>query len=335
MTSCGNKSQPNATPSPSVGQELNLYSSRHYNTDTALYEGFTKETGIKVNLVEGSADELIERIQSEGNNTQADILITVDVARLWRAQEAGIFTPVSSPILTQRIPPALRNPEGYWFGFTKRARVIVYNKEKVKPEQLSTYENLADPQWKGKITMRSSGNTYNQSLVASLIEAHGEAKTEEWCRGLVANFARPPQSNDMGQVEAVASGIADVTLANTYYIVRFAKSNEPAKKEVFQKIGVFFPNQQDRGTHVNISGAGVVKNAPNQKNAIKFIEYLTSNSAQEFFAQTNDEYPVVKDVALDPILAKFGTFKADETNIASFGPNLAAAVKIMDRAGWK
>ncbi|MEA5535053.1 Fe(3+) ABC transporter substrate-binding protein [Crocosphaera sp. XPORK-15E] len=338
MTSCGQKNSnntPSPSPSASVTGELNLYSSRHYNTDTALYEGFTKETGIKVNLVEGSADELIERIQSEGENTQADILMTVDVAKLWRAQEAGLFVPISSPILEEKIPPSLRNPEGYWFGFTKRARVIMYNKEKVKPEDLSTYEALADPKWKGKIVMRPSSNIYNQSLVASLIQADGEAKTEEWCRGLVANFARPPQGNDMGQIEDVAAGVGDLTLANTYYLTRFAKSEEPAKKEVFAKIGVFFPNQDGRGAHVNISGAGVVKNAPHKENGVKFLEYLTSNTAQEFFAKGNDEYPVVAGVALDPILASFGTFKADETDIAAFGPNLATAVKIMDRAGWK
>lgn len=338
MTSCGNnREQSNTTTAPSGGEQqvVNLYSSRHYNTDTELYEGFTEETGIKVNLVEGSADELIERIQSEGDNTQADVLMTVDVARLWRAQEAGIFAPVTSPILEERIPAALRNPEGYWFGFTKRARVIMYNKDKVNPEELSTYEALADPKWKGRIIVRPSSNIYNQSLVASLIEANGEEATEEWVRGFVANFARPPQSNDMGQIEDVAAGVGDLTLANTYYLTRFAKSDDPARKEVYEKIGVFFPNQDGRGAHVNISGAGVVKNAPHQENAVKFLEYLTSDKAQEFFAKGNDEYPVVEGVALDPTLASFGEFKADDTNIAAFGPNLAQAVQVMNRGGWK
>lgn len=260
MTSCGN----NSSNSPAQG-EVNLYSSRHYNTDTELYEGFTQETGIKVNLVEGSADELIERIQSEGDNTQADILMTVDVARLWRAQEAGIFASTTSPILEERIPASLRHPEGDWFGFTKRARVIMYNKENVNPDELSTYEALADPKWKGRIIVRPSSNIYNQSLVASLIEANGEEATEEWVRGFVANFARPPQSNDMGQIEDVAAGVGDITLANTYYLTRFAKSDDPVRKEVYEKVGVFFPNQDGRGAHVNISGAGVVKNAPIKK----------------------------------------------------------------------
>ncbi|HAC62756.1 MAG TPA: Fe(3+) ABC transporter substrate-binding protein [Cyanothece sp. UBA12306] len=341
LASCGNNQSdtstspsPDTTTTPAEG-ELNLYSSRHYNTDEELYQGFTKETGVKVNLIEGKDDELIERIQSEGENTPADILITVDIGRLWRAQEAGIFTPVSSTILTEKIPPALRDPEGNWFGFTKRARVIMYNKDKVKPEELSTYENLAVPKWKGRFIVRSSGNIYNQSLVASLIEAHGEAKTEEWCKGLVENFAREPQSNDTGQIQDVAAGVGDLTLANTYYLARFAKSEDPVKQEVYQKIGLFFPNQNDRGTHVNISGAGVVKTSKNQENAVKFLEYLASDKAQEFFAQGNNEYPVVEGITLDPVLEGFGTFKADETNIASFGPNLATAVKVMDRAGWK
>ncbi len=336
LASCGNNNS-NESSNAGANGELNIYSSRHYNTDEQLYGGFTKETGIKVNLVEGSADELIERIQTEGENSPADILITVDVARLWRAQEAGIFTPISSPILETKIPPSLRNPEGLWFGFTKRARVIMYNKDKVKPEELSTYEDLADPKWKGRIIIRSSSNIYNQSLVASLIEAHGEEKTEEWCRGFVANFAREPQSNDTGQIQDVAAGVGDLTLANTYYLARFAKSDDPVRQEAAEKVGVFFPNQGEnqRGTHVNISGGGVIKNAPNQENAIKFLEYLTSNTAQEFFAQGNDEYPVVEGVPLDPVLKSFGTFKADTTNIASFGPNLATAVQIMNRAGWK
>ncbi|MGB5596726.1 MAG: Fe(3+) ABC transporter substrate-binding protein [Crocosphaera sp.] len=341
MTSCGNNSNDsssNTTPSTPSGEttgEVNLYSSRHYNTDTELYEGFTQETGIKVNLVEGSADELIERIKSEGENTQADILMTVDVARLWRAQEAGIFAPTKSAILEEKIPPSLRNPEGYWFGFTKRARVIMYNKDKVKPEELSTYEALVEPKWKGRIIIRPSSNIYNQSLVASLIEAHGEEKTEEWVKGFVANFARPPQSNDTGQIKDVAAGVGDITLANTYYMARLATSEDAADKEVAEKIGIFFPNQDDRGTHVNISGAGVVKNAPHPENAVKFLEYLTSDKAQEFFAKGNNEYPVVEGVTVAPVLDTFGTFKADDTNIASFGPNLATAVQVMNRGGWK
>ena len=334
-TSCSEKVKiSNNLSNKSLG-EVNLYSSRHYNTDTELYEGFTKETGIQVNLVEGSADELIERIRSEGENTKADVFMTVDVGRLWRAQKTNIFMPISSPILEERIPAPLREKNGYWFGFTKRSRVIVYNKSKVKPEELSTYESLADTKWKDRIIIRPSSNIYNQSLVASLIEANGEESTEKWVRGFVANFARPPQSNDTGQIRDVAAGVGDITLANTYYMARFAKSDDPIDKEVIKKIGVFFPNQEGRGAHINISGAGVVRNSPNQANAIKFLEYLTSSKAQEFFARGNDEYPVVEGAILDPVLKSFGTFKADDTNIASFGENLSTAVKVMNRAGWK
>jgi iron(III) transport system substrate-binding protein len=333
ITSCSNKQENKSAPK--AAGEINLYSSRHYNTDNELYQGFTRETGIKVNLVEGKADELIERIKSEGKNSPADVLVTVDVARLWRSQEAGIFAPISSKTLQERIPAYLREPQGYWFGFSTRARVIMYNKERVKPSQLSTYEELANPKWKGKLLIRSSNNTYNQSLVAAMIVAHGEKKAEEWCRGLVANFARPPEGADTAQIEGVAAGIGDLALANTYYLARYKDNPDAAKREVFEKVGVFFPNQKERGAHVNVSGAGVIKTAPNQEGAVKFLEYLTSKEAQNFFAEGNFEYPAVKGVPLNPIVASFGSFKPDVTDIASYGPNLALAVQIMDRAGWK
>jgi iron(III) transport system substrate-binding protein len=315
--------------------EINLYSARHYNTDKRLYDDFTKLTGIKVNLVEGEADALLERIQSEGKNSKADIFLTPDVGRLWRAQQAGIFTPISSQILTSKIPSSLREPKGNWFGFSKRLRVIMYNKDKVNPSQLSTYEDLTNPKWKKKIAVRSSSNIYNQSFVAWLIAIQGEQATEKWCRGLGANFARPPQGNDRAQIEAVAAGQADLCLANTYYLASYAEDKDPAKRAIFDKVKVFFPNQKGRGAHVNISGGGVIKTAPNRAGAIKFLEYLVSPSAQAFFAQGNNEYPVVEGVKLDPILASFGNFKSDVTNVAKYGPNLAAAVKVMDRAGWK
>lgn len=316
-------------------KQINLYSSRHYNTDTELYDDFTKQTGIKVNVVEAEADQLLERIKSEGASGPADIFVTVDVARLWRAEEAGIFAPITSSIIKQRIPQYMQHPKSYWFGFAKRARVIMYNKTKVNPAELSTYEDLAAPKWKGKIVVRPADNTYNQSLVASLIVANGEQAAEKWCRGIVANLAQPPQGNDMNRIEAVASGIADLTLANTYYLVRFAKSDEPAQQEVFKKIGVFFPNQKDRGAHVNLSGVGLVKTSPNQEEAIKFLEFLTSDTAQVFLTKDNYEYPAVENISLDPTLSSFGSFKPDLTDIASYGPNLAKAVDVMARAGWK
>ncbi len=324
----------NLKPARTQTKQINLYSSRHYNTDNDLYELFASQTGIKVNLIEGKADELIERIKSEGANSPADVLITADAGRLWRAEQAGIFAPVSSPVLSERIPANLRHQSNLWFGFTKRARVIMYNKNLVSPSQLSTYENLAEPQWQGKFIIRSSSNIYNQSLVAGLVEVHGTQKTEAWCRGLVNNFARSPEGNDTAQIKAVAAGLADLTIANTYYLPRLAEGR--TKTAIFDQIGVFFPNQSDRGTHVNVSGGGMVKTAPNPSAAVAFLEFLASDEAQNFYAQGNSEYPVVAGVPIDPILAGFGSFKEDiSTNVNAYGANSAQAVQIMDRAGWK
>ncbi|MEM8721114.1 MAG: Fe(3+) ABC transporter substrate-binding protein [Cyanobacteria bacterium P01_G01_bin.39] len=317
-------------PAPANTGKVNIYSSRHYNTDNQLYDNFTEQTGIEVNLIEGKDDELIERIKSEGANSPADILITVDAGRLWRAAQAEIFAPVESEILESKIPENLQDPNNLWFGFSKRARVIIYNKERVDPSQLSTYEALADPQWQGKFIVRSSSNIYNQSLVAGMIEEQGEAATAQWIEGLVANFARSPQGNDTSQIEDVAAGVADLTLANTYYVARYQDN-----PEVFDNVGIFFPNQEGRGTHVNISGAGVLKNAPNRDSAIAFLEYLASPEAQEFFALGNNEYPVVEGTPVNPVVAGFGEFKDDTTNVAAYGQNNADAVKIMDLSGWK
>ncbi|MER3431910.1 MAG: Fe(3+) ABC transporter substrate-binding protein [Leptolyngbya sp. ERB_1_1] len=315
---------------------LNLYSARHYDSDNAIYEGFTKKTGIKVNLVEAEADKLIERIKSEGTNSPADVLLTVDSGRLWRAQQENLLQPVKSSVLTAAIPENLREPDGHWFGFTRRARVIVYNKDRVNPSELSTYEDLANPKWKGRIVVRSSSHVYNQSLTGSLLAKHGAQKTEEWARGLVANFARPPEGNDTAQIKAIAAGQGDLTLVNTYYVVRLAKSNKPEDKDIASKVGVFFPNQSDRGTHVNISGGGVVKTAPNRDAAVQFLEYLASQEAQGIFAASNNEYPAVKGAAIDSVLLSYGkTFKEDPLNAAVFGKNNAEALKLMDRAGWK
>ncbi|MEL6788566.1 MAG: Fe(3+) ABC transporter substrate-binding protein [Cyanobacteria bacterium J06607_15] len=310
--------------------QVNIYSSRHYNTDDQLYDGFTEKTGISINLIEGKDDELIERVKSEGANSPADILITVDAGRLWRAAEADIFAPVESTILEEKIPENLQDPENLWFGYSKRARVIIYNKDRVDPSQLSTYEDLADPKWQGKFIVRSSSNIYNQSLVAGMIEEKGEEATAQWIEGLVSNFARAPQGNDTSQIEDVAAGVADLTLANTYYLARYADN-----PEVFEKVGIFYPNQEDGGTHVNISGAGLLKNAPNREQAIAFLEYLASPEAQEFFALGNNEYPVVEGTPINPIVEGFGDFKDNTTNVSAYGQNNADAVKIMDLSGWK
>lgn len=328
-------------PAPSLAQggranrQLNLYSARHYDTDEAIFSSFTQKTGIRVNLVEAEADQLIERIQSEGANSPADVLLTVDAGRLWRAQEAGLFQPVRSPILEAAIPASLREPTGLWFGFSRRARVIMYNREKVNPAQLSTYEDLVNPRWRGRILVRSSNNIYNQSLTGAMLAVHGAAKTEEWARGLVANFARPPEGNDTAQIKAAAAGVGDLAIANTYYLVRLAASDNPEDQAVANKMRIFFPNQRDRGTHVNISGGGIAKYSPNPDVARQFLEHLVSHEVQELFAKGNFEYPVIADVPLHPLLARYGNFKADAVNASVFGKNNAEALQIMDRAGWK
>lgn len=314
---------------------VNLYSSRHYDTDNSLYESFTAATNIRVNLIEAEADPLIERIKSEGTNSPADVLMTVDIGRLWRAEEEGLFQPISSSVLNSAIPANLRHPDGLWYGFSKRARVIMYNKSNVNPAELSTYENLVDSKWRGQILTRSSTNIYNISLVASMLAAHGPQETEAWVRGLVANFARPPEGNDVGQLQACAAGVGSLALANTYYLIRLAKTDDPASKAVAEQVNIFFPNQRDRGTHVNISGAGVLKTSPNKEAAIRFLEHLASPESQAIFAQGNNEYPVIQGVTLDPVLASYGTFKEDSANAALIGRNSAEALRIMDRAGWK
>ncbi len=341
-TSCSptTSEQTTETSSPEAGElqeggEVNLYSSRHYDTDEALYEAFTDKTGIEVNLIEGKATELIEKIKNEGENTPADVLITVDVGNLWQAEQEGIFQPVSSEVLETAIPENLRNPEGYWFGLSKRARVIAYDKERVKPEELSSYEDLAKPEWKGRVCVRSSGNVYNQSLVAAKIAEKGEKETEEWLKGLVSNFAREPEGGDISQVQAIAAGECDVAIVNHYYVARMMQSEKSEDQEVVANIGVFFPNQKQGGTHVNISGAGVVANAPHKENAIEFIEFLTTPEAQEIFANGNNEIPMIETVKSNPTVAGFGDFKESELNVAAYGKENPEAVKLMDKVGWK
>ena len=312
---------------------VNVYSARHYDTDMAMYERFTEETGIKVNLIEGSSDALIERIKSEGQFSPADMLITVDAGRLWRAEKEGIFQPVDSAVLSERIPAHLRHPEGEWFGLSKRARVIAHKKDMALPAGFGTYEALADEAFRGQVCMRSSGNIYNLSLMASLIDAHGVKAAEAWAKGVVANFARTPQSNDTGQLKAVASGECTITIANTYYLGRLMASTKPEDKALMANLEIVFPNQDGRGTHVNISGAGVTKYAPNRENAIRFLEYLTSDFAQRLFAEGNNEYPI-SGLTTGPVSA-LGEFKRDDLNVSVLGENQTEAVKVYDRAGWK
>jgi iron(III) transport system substrate-binding protein len=314
---------------------VNVYSARHYASDEELYSRFTEQTGIRVNVIEANADELIERIRSEGRNSPADVIVTVDAGRLWRADEAGLLAPVESDVLEAAIPENLRHPEGKWFGLTRRVRAIVYNEETVDPSELSTYEDLASDKWEGRICIRSSGNVYNQSLLASLIEVNGAEAAEEWARGLVENFARNPQGGDTDQILAVAAGECDVAVANHYYLARLVASDDPADREVASKVDIFFPNQDGRGAHVNISGAGVVTTAPHRENAIRFIEFLASEDAQELFARGNNEFPVVEGTLASEVARGFGEFEADNVSVASYGENNPEAVRIMDRAGWR
>ena len=323
---------------PAQAQEkvLNLYSSRHYETDEALYTNFTRQTGIKINRIEGSEDPLIERVRNEGERSPADVLITVDAGRLWRAEQLGLFQPVKSKVLDSRIPAPYRHPEGLWYGFSTRARVIAYSKERVKPGEIGSYEDLANPKWKGRICTRSAGHVYNLSLMSSLVSHNGEAKTEEWAKAVAGNLARAPKGGDTDQLKAVAAGECDLAISNTYYYARLLRSQKPDDKAVTEKVGLVMPNQAGRGTHVNISGAGVLKHAPNRANAILFLEYLASDEAQSYFANGNNEWPVVATVKpSNPALATFGQFKTDTLNLSVIGRNQPTAQKIADRSGFK
>jgi iron(III) transport system substrate-binding protein len=314
---------------------LNLYSSRHYQTDEALYENFTKKTGIKVNRIEANEDALLERLRNEGARSPADVLVTVDAGRLWRAEQMGLFQPVRSKVLEERIPGELRHPEGLWFSFSVRARPVFYAKGAVNPADIRDYEDLADPKWKGKVCVRSSSNMYNLSLMSSMIAGVGPVKAEAWAKGVVANFARDPKGGDTDQLKSVASGECRLAIANTYYYARLARSAKPDEKAIAEKVGVIFPNQAGRGTHVNVSGAGVLKNAPHKDAAIRFLEYLASDEAQSYFADGNNEYPAVPSIKANATLQSLGAFRKDSLNVTLLGRNQAAAQQAYDRAGWK
>lgn len=321
-----------------VAQEkvLNLYTARHYQTDEALYAGFTKQTGIKINRIEGGEDALLERIKAEGSNSPGDVFITVDIGRIWRADQAGVFRPVQSAVLEKRIPAAYRDPQNKWFGFSARARVIAYNKDLVKPGEITRYEDLADPRWKGKLCTRSSAHPYNLSLTASMVNHLGEAKAKAWVEGVKANLARDPKGGDTDQLRSVAAGECAIAIANQYYYVRLMRSSKPADRAVVEKVAIVFPNQGDRGTHMNISGGGVLKYAPHPEAAVQFLEYLASDQAQAYFANGNNEWPAVPGVKLDnPALQSLGDFKSDEINVAKLGQAQAVAQQLADQAGWK
>jgi iron(III) transport system substrate-binding protein len=324
----------NAAPALAQENVLNVYSARHYQTDEKLYTDFTKQTGIEVNRIEGKEDELLERLRHEGAHSPADVFITVDAARLGQAEALGLFAPVHSRLLEERIPANLRTDT--WFAFSTRARVIVYNKSAVNPADIQDYEDLAHPRLKGKVCVRSGSHPYNLSLGSALISHLGEAKAEEWARGIVANFARAPKGGDTDQIRSVAAGECQVALVNSYYVARLMRSEKPEDKQVVGQTAVVWPNQKNRGTHINVSGGGVLKTAPHRDAAVKFLEYLASDEAQIHFADGNNEWPVVKTAkARNPALEALGTFKADALNVGTLSKNTAQAQKIFDRAGWR
>lgn len=315
--------------------EVNVYSHRHYDVDLELYRSFEEQTGIKVNLVEGGSDELIERLLREGAESPADVLMTVDAGRLHRAKQAGLLQPAASPVLHDLVPEHLRDPEGHWFALTRRARVIVYHPDRVDPSELSTYEALTDPKWRGRILIRSSSNIYNQSLLASMVAHHGEAGAQEWAAGIVRNLARTPKGNDRGQMTAVAAGEGDLAIVNTYYVGRMLNSSDPEERAVGEQMRVFFPNQEGRGAHVNVSGAGITASAKNPAGALSLLEFLAGETAQRVWAHANYEYPVNRSVAPAPLLQSWGELKADSLGLHLLGEYNSTAVRIFDRTGWR
>jgi iron(III) transport system substrate-binding protein len=314
--------------------EVNVYSARHYPSDQTLFDMFTKETGITVNAIQGVAEELMQRQQMEGDSSPADVLITVDAGNLWRATNASLLQPIQSEILDKEIPANLRHPDNLWFSFSTRARVILRDKNKVNDGDITTYEALADPKWQGKVLITTSNSIYNQSLLASIIEADGSEKAEAWAKGLVGNLARKPEGADTEQVLALAAGVGEVAVSNSYYYGRLLGRDEETRKKL-DHIGIVFPNQDGRGAHINVSGGGVAAYAPNKANAVKFLEFLISPEAQKVFADANYEFPIRAGVPPIDIVQQWGRFKTDPVNVSALGKNNAEAVRIMDRAGWR
>lgn len=315
--------------------EVNVYSARKEALIKPLLDKFTEQTGVAVNLVTGKADALLKRLTSEGANSPADLLITTDAGRLHRAKEAGVTQPMSSEALSVSVPAQYRDTENHWVGLSLRARPIMYVKGKINPSELSTYEDLADPKWKGRVCIRSSGNIYNQSLVASLIATNGAKAVEKWAKDFVGNFARPPKGGDRDQIKGAAAGQCDIAIANTYYLAGMLTSKDEAQKAAAQKVAVFWPNQNGRGAHVNVSGAALTKSSKNTKEAVSLVEFLVKADSQKWYAEVNGEYPVLEGVGVSTTLAEWGTFKADTLNLSKLGELNGEALMLMDRAGWK
>lgn len=323
-----------ATAASATAAELNLYSARHYDTDERLYSDFTEATGITINRIEGKADELLARMEAEGANSPADVLLTVDTSRLARAKDLGLLQAVDSAVLEARVPGYLQDADNQWFGLSQRSRIIFYSKDRVaQPPQ--TYADLADPKYKGQVCIRSSTNTYNQTLLASIITNDGEEAARAWAEGVVANMARSPQGGDTDQIRGIVSGECDISVSNTYYFARSIRKDVSGLSADRDQVGWIFPNQGGSGAHMNLSGGGVAAHAPNRDNAVKFLEYLASDQAQRYFSAGNDEYPAVPGVGLSPSVAELGFFKPDDVDLTTVAKNLPTALKIFNQVGWE
>ncbi|MFN3514936.1 MAG: extracellular solute-binding protein [Phenylobacterium sp.] len=317
------------------GGVVNVYSARHYDADKRLYEMFTQATGIRVNTVEGAAPQLIARMQSEGQASPADVFVAADAGALWRAEQAGLLQPVSSETLNAAIPANLRDPQGRWYGFQRRARVVAYDAQKVKPEEVDTYEKLASPRFRGKLCVRASDNIYNLSLMGALIEAWGPEKARTWAQGIVANMARPPEGGDRDQIRAVGAGLCEIALTNSYYYIRMASGDDAADRAVAERVKLAFPSLDGQGVHVNISGAGVTANAPNRAGAVRLLEFLSSAEAQTLVSRENGEFPASPGVVAPAPVSAYASFQAHPMPVSAYGPRQAEAQAIMTAAGWR
>lgn len=324
-----------SAPLAAAAAEVNVYSARKDHLLKPVLDEFTKQTGIKVNLLSAGEDQLLERLKTEGKDSPADLFITTDVVHLHKARVAGVLQPAQSPALDKAIPAAYRDPQGYWYGLSARSRVVFYAKDRVKPSDVTTYEDLADPKWKGRICVRSSSSSYNQSLLAGLIAVDGPAKAEAWAKGIVDNMARKPQGGDRDQIAAVAAGQCDIAIANTYYYGGMQTSAKAEERDAAAKVGIAFPNQQGRGAHMNVAGAGVAASAKHKAEAVKLLEFLSGPDAQRIFAEANNEFPVRPGVTPSPVVAAWGPFKGEDINVAMLGENSAEAIRIFDRVGWR
>lgn len=317
-------------------QVVNLYTARHYDSDLPLYEQFTRETGIRINRIEGKADELVARMQAEGENSPADVFIAADAGALWRAQQAGLFQAVTSDTLNTRIPANLREPEGHWYGLSRRARIVAYDPAKVRPEEIDDYADLASPRFRGKICVRSSDSVYNLSLVGALIEAWGSERADAWVRGVVANMARPPEGGDRDQIRAVAAGVCEVAITNSYYFIRMASGDDEADRAIAARLRIGYPSLDGQGAHVNISGGGVARHSPNRANAIRLLEFFASAEAQRHVSANNNEYPASPDVAAPPPVDAYAArLTAHPMSVVAFARHQPEAQAMMSAAGWR